>query len=73
MGVSFLLRFFEGLPLNMMMERMITPSPTESRPPIREMYNSGAWSEEEKLLFLQGLEKYGFGQWKEIGRTLKTR
>ena len=60
-----------------MIMKRVTPSPTEeavvSCDTNKQAYNTGAWSEEEKLLFLQGFEKYGNGNWKEIGRTLKTR
>ena len=39
----------------------------------RRAFNKGRWSDEEKLLFLVGLRKYGKGRWKQIGRVLTTR
>lgn len=39
------------------------------RHPIRH----GAWTEQERLLFLKGLQRFGLGKWKEIGTLVTTR
>jgi hypothetical protein len=40
---------------------------------VRRGYLKGKWSDQEKLLFLVGLRKYGKGKWKQIGKALTTR
>jgi hypothetical protein len=40
---------------------------------VRRDNHKGKWSDEEKLLFLVGLRKFGKGKWKEIGNVLTTR
>eukprot|EP00543_Licmophora_paradoxa_P002219 CAMPEP_0202446382 /NCGR_PEP_ID=MMETSP1360-20130828/4879_1 /ASSEMBLY_ACC=CAM_ASM_000848 /TAXON_ID=515479 /ORGANISM="Licmophora paradoxa, Strain CCMP2313" /LENGTH=262 /DNA_ID=CAMNT_0049062835 /DNA_START=800 /DNA_END=1588 /DNA_ORIENTATION=- len=39
----------------------------------RKVYNKGRWSDEEKCLFLVGLQRFGRGKWREIGTVLTTR
>lgn len=39
----------------------------------RKDFHNGRWSEEEKLLFLVGLRKYGKGKWKEMASVLTSR
>eukprot|EP00978_Attheya_sp_CCMP212_P001678 scaffold3453_cov54-Attheya_sp.AAC.3 len=43
-----------------------------SRPHFR-IYNSGRWSAEERYLFLVGLQRFGHGNWKQVGSILRTR
>ena len=39
----------------------------------KKTYRQGRWSNEERLLFLKGLRRFGAGQWKEIGLYVTTR
>ncbi|GMI08674.1 hypothetical protein TrLO_g12660 [Triparma laevis f. longispina] len=50
---------------------MSPPPPPPSSP--YHLVRSGRWSINEQLVFLQGLRKYGKGQWKCIGREIPTR
>ncbi|KAL6226891.1 hypothetical protein ACLB2K_000850 [Fragaria x ananassa] len=48
-----------------------TPTEVKSNPPRSQPRRRGlVWSEEEHKLFLQGLEKYGKGDWKSISRHI---
>lgn len=39
----------------------------------KHVYRQGLWTEQEHLLFLKGLRRYGTGRWKEIGTIVTTR
>jgi len=39
----------------------------------KHAYCQGPWTEQEHLLFLKGLRRYGTGRWKEIGTIVTTR
>lgn len=39
----------------------------------KKTYRTGRWSNEERLLFLKGMRRFGAGQWKEIGLYVTSR
>ncbi|GMI01491.1 hypothetical protein TrLO_g4935 [Triparma laevis f. longispina] len=45
----------------------------ETTPQSVQSARSGRWTDNEQLIFLQGLRKYGKGQWKLISREITTR
>ncbi|GFH58433.1 hypothetical protein CTEN210_14909 [Chaetoceros tenuissimus] len=47
---------------------LLIPSNTDSG-----MLNKGYWTDEEHRLFVEGLEKYGKGEWKKITSHVQTR
>lgn len=50
------------------------PAPSKRKKKARRKdFHKGRWSEEEKLLFLVGIRKYGKGKWKEIASVLPSR
>ena len=51
----------------------VLPRQNRSERQIQYSYNTGSWSKEERLLLLNGLQKFGAGKWKEIGLFVKTR
>jgi hypothetical protein len=53
--------------------QLVVPRQNRREASKQNAYRQGAWTTDERLLFLKGLRKHGVGRWKEIGTVLTTR